>query len=414
VILSPKWVVAASSVCAFALGITAGNALGSPNVSSATIAQVAANHAGDRLAGLYIWHGFQVNNWVNSGKHPTLPVEGIGVNPEPSRACNDSNVARGAEGATTRVCGNNTDPTSAQRESDDIVWTAWQHAEAVHKQFRDNTIDEVLNIQPSDVFTAAEFPIRQAAVAVSISGLEMLQNSGRERVLDLLESRIKNAEKTFMNGLSYDFYSDGSQTAQIGGLQFLVASSPSTGIVGGIDRATWSFWQNQVFAATATGGAAISAANAYSYMLQLYTKLVRQQDRPDLWLASDVAWRAYNESLHAIQRITSTDNDLAKAGFMNLKFMDSDVVLDGGFQGTTSDGNNFGAAGIGAVGGIPSAVNFYALNTDYIYWRPHKDRNMVPLDPDRFSVNQDAMVKLIGVAGNMTVSNSFLQGVMTT
>lgn len=272
---------------------------------------------------------------------------------------------------------------------------------------------EVLNIQPSDVFTAAEYPIRQAAVAVSISGLEMLQNSGRERVIDLLESRIKNAEKTFMNGLSYDFYSDGSQTGQIGGLQFLVASSPGTGIVGGIDRATWSFWQNQVFAATATGGAAISASNAYSYMLQLYTKLVRQQDRPDLWLASDVAWRAYNESLHAIQRITSTDNDLAKAGFMNLKFMDSDVVLDGGFQGTTTDGNNFGSGGAGAVGGIPSAVNFYALNTDYIFWRPHKDRNMVPLDPDRYSVNQDAMVKLIGVAGNMTMSNGFLQGVMT-
>jgi hypothetical protein len=273
---------------------------------------------------------------------------------------------------------------------------------------------EVLNIAPSDVFTAAEFAIRQAAVAVSISGLEMLQNSGRERVIDLLESRIKNAEKTFMNGLSYDLYSDGSLPAQIGGLQFIVASSPSTGIVGGIDRATWSFWQNQVFAATATGGAAISASNVYSYMLQLYTTLVRQQDRPDLWLASNTAWRAYNESLHAIQRITSTDNDLAKAGFMNLKFMDSDVVLDGGFQGTTTDGNNFGTAGAGAVGGIPSGVNFYALNTDYIYLRPHKDRNMVPLDPDRFSVNQDAMVKLIGWAGNLTVSNSFLQGVMTT
>lgn len=273
---------------------------------------------------------------------------------------------------------------------------------------------EVLNIQPSDVFTAAEYPIRQAAVAVSISGLEMLQNSGKERVIDLLESRIKNAEKTMLNGLSYDFYSDGSLSGQIGGLQFLVASSPSTGIVGGIDRATWSFWQNQVFAATATGGAAISASNVYSYMLQLYTTLVRQQDRPDLWLASNTAWRAYNESLHAIQRITSTDNDLAKAGFMNLKFMDSDVVLDGGFQGSTSDGNTFGTGGAGAVGGIPSGVNFYALNTDYIYWRPHKDRNMVPLDPDRFSVNQDAMVKLIGVAGNMTASNCFLQGVMTT
>src|SRR5262245_16898701 len=56
---------------------------------------------------------------------------------------------------------------------------------------------EQLNIAPSDVFTSAEFPIRQAAVAVSISGLEMLQNAGRERMIDLLESRIQNAEKTF-------------------------------------------------------------------------------------------------------------------------------------------------------------------------------------------------------------------------
>lgn len=36
---------------------------------------------------------------------------------------------------------------------------------------------QVLNISPSQVMTAAEFPIRQAAVAVSISGLEQLQNS---------------------------------------------------------------------------------------------------------------------------------------------------------------------------------------------------------------------------------------------
>jgi hypothetical protein len=37
---------------------------------------------------------------------------------------------------------------------------------------------------------------------------------------------------------------------------------------------------------------------------------------------------------------------------------------------------------------------------------------MVQLNPDRFSVNQDAMVKLIAVAGNMTMSNAFLQGVL--
>lgn len=273
---------------------------------------------------------------------------------------------------------------------------------------------EILNIQPSDVFTAAEFNFKQTAVAVSISGLEMLQNSGRERVIDLLESRIKNAEKTMQNGMSYDCYGDGSLPNQIGGLRALVSSTPATGTVGGISRVTWPFWRNIEYAATTDGGAAMSSANAYAYMLALYTSLVRQADRPDLILASDGAWRAYNESLHAIQRITSTDNDMAKSGFLSVKFMDCDVVLDGGFQGSTSDGNNFGSGDAGAVGGVPSGVNMYFLNTNYIYLRPHKDRNMVPLDPDRFSVNQDAMVKLIGWAGNMTISNSFLQGVLST
>jgi hypothetical protein len=79
---------------------------------------------------------------------------------------------------------------------------------------------ETLNISPSEVFTAAEYDIKQAAVAISISGLEQLQNSGPEQMIDLLESRIVNAEKTMQNNLSADLYSDGTADGgkQIGGL----------------------------------------------------------------------------------------------------------------------------------------------------------------------------------------------------
>src|SRR5882762_4003443 len=108
---------------------------------------------------------------------------------------------------------------------------------------------QVLNIAPSQTFSAAEYPIRQAAVAVSISGLEELQNSGEEAIIDLLESRIENAEDTFMNGLSQGIYGDGTVTNSVGGLQLLVATSPTSGVVGGIDRSQWSFWQNQAWSA---------------------------------------------------------------------------------------------------------------------------------------------------------------------
>jgi hypothetical protein len=96
---------------------------------------------------------------------------------------------------------------------------------------------EALNITPSDVFTGAEYNYAQAAVAISISGLEMIQNSGEEAIIDLLESRISNAERTLTNNIALDCYSDGTADGgrQIGGLQAARSKTPTSGVVGGID-----------------------------------------------------------------------------------------------------------------------------------------------------------------------------------
>jgi hypothetical protein len=56
----------------------------------------------------------------------------------------------------------------------------------------------------------------------------------------------------------------------------------------------------------------------------------------------------------------------------------------------------------------------YLLNTNYIFFRPHKERNFVPIGGERQAINQDAIVKLYGFAGNMTTSNAQLQGLLTT
>lgn len=273
---------------------------------------------------------------------------------------------------------------------------------------------QTLNISPSVVFSAAEYPIRQIAVVVSISGLEQLQNAGREQSIALLESRINNAEKTFKNGFSYDLYSDGSITGQVNGLQALITTSPSTGTIGGIDRPTWGFWRNYAFSASTDGGAAVSPSNIHEYFLQIWQNTARGPDRPDLILTDNSVWSAYYRSLVAIQRLTASDSDVGKAGFSSLKFMDADVVMDGGYQGSTLDGNNFGASGAAVVGGAPSASAFF-VNTEYLYLRPHSQMNMDVIDPaSRSSVNQDAMVKIIGWAGNVCVSNMFLQGRLYT
>ena len=272
---------------------------------------------------------------------------------------------------------------------------------------------DILNITPSDVLTAAQYPFAQAAVAVSISGLEMLQNSGKERMLNLLESRIGNAERTFQNNLSNDCYSNGTADSgkQIGGLQLLVAGTPTSGVIGGIDRSVWAFWRNnqQGFAANSlTPG----SSTIQTMMNRTWLNQARQADKPDLILADNVYFRYYWESLQAIQRIMNADD--GEAGFQSLKFMTADVVYDGGFQGNAAGQGSVLGSGVTWLSGSGApASTMYFLNSDYIFLRPHKDRDMVPLDPDRFAVNQDAMVKLIAWAGNMTMSNAFLQGVLT-
>ena len=174
-----------------------------------------------------------------------------------------------------------------------------------------------MNIAPSQTFTAAEFPIRQSAIAVSISGLEELQNSGEEAIINLLESRIENAEDTFLNGLSLAMYGDGSTTGTINGLSNLVAATPTSGVVGGIDRATWVFWRNISYSSITNGGAAATSANIQHYMNSVWKQLVRGRDMPDLIVADGNYWQLYLESLQAIQRIQteSVAPDMAEIGF---------------------------------------------------------------------------------------------------
>ena len=258
---------------------------------------------------------------------------------------------------------------------------------------------ETLNISPNSPISAAQFSIAQYASAVTISGLEMLQNSGKEAIIDLLEGRIKVAEAQLANRINLDLYGNGTGNGgkNLTGLAAAVADSPTSGTYGGINRATWSFWQNQAFSGVTNGGAAVSAANIQSYMTQLAIKLVRGTDKADLIVADNNYYNLYVNSLQAIQRVT--DPEMAGSGFASLKFYgggtSADVVLGGG------------------IGAQEPANHMYFLNTDYIFFRPHKDRNFVPIGGERQSVNQDAIVKLIGWAGNLTSSGAQFNGVLT-
>lgn len=249
-----------------------------------------------------------------------------------------------------------------------------------------------IDYAPKQLFTAAEFDLKLCAVPVAISGEDMLKNAGDEQIINLFEKRIDNAVKTMKNQMSKAIYGDGTGSSgkEIGGLQLLVADAPETGTVGGINRATSGneFWRNKATKAAA----ALSTDTIRSAMDEMYISLCRGTDKPDIIVAGDKLYSVYEQSLTSLQRFT--DPKLAESGFATLKYKGADVFFDGG------------------QGGNCPEDKMYFLNSDYIYLRPHKDRDMKVIGGERMSVNQDALYKIIGWAGNMTMSNAALQGVL--
>lgn len=251
---------------------------------------------------------------------------------------------------------------------------------------------EEINISPPDVVTAFEYNWKQAASSVSASGLEIdVQNTGKEQVIDLLESRIKNSERTMRNQITVGMYANGTGNSgkEIGGLQLLVADTNNTGTVGGVARGTWTFARNQSYDASTDGGTAATTANIQTYMNRLWLRCVRGPDKPDIILADSVYYPLFWGSLQAIQRIN--DANTGTAGFKSLGYEAASVF----YEDST---------------GMP-ASHMYFLNTDYLFMRYAPKRNFTPLDRMQ-SINQDAIVQLVCWAGNLTCSNFSLQGVL--
>lgn len=249
---------------------------------------------------------------------------------------------------------------------------------------------DLLSVAAQDVISGATFPWKQAACPVVISGLEQMENTGRQAMIDLLDGRISAAESTMMNNISAALYSDGTGAGgkQLTGLAAAISVTPTTGTYGGIDRSVWQFWRNQVLNKAGAHPTNLTIQGDFN---SLYANLVRGTDRTKLILADSNVWQTYMASLQAIQRFVDTDS--ANLGFPSVKFMDADVVLDGG------------------IGGFAPPWSAYFINPKYLFYRPHEKRNMVPLSPNkRVPLNQDAEVQIIAFMGNMTCNGAQFQG----
>src|SRR5262245_50684594 len=223
---------------------------------------------------------------------------------------------------------------------------------------------ETLSVEASDVLTSAAFDWKQLNANVTISGLEEMQNNGSEAMHNLIKARIQVAEISLQNAVSEALFNSNTENGgkAIGGLQHLVADLPTSGTVGGISRADNSWWRNQFYDFSTEGPTASSSTIGHAMNL-INLRTERGTDKVDLIVAGETYFSFYEESLQAQQRFI--DVRKAAGGFSGYRYKDAGVFYDPHC----------------------SVTRMYMLQTKYLFFRAHKNRNFVVLK-DKVAVNQ--------------------------
>ncbi|PDT15900.1 phage major capsid protein [Rhizobium sp. J15] len=251
---------------------------------------------------------------------------------------------------------------------------------------------QYLNPSPAELFNDAEFTAKLAAVSVTLSGEDILKNSGTNQLKDIMEEHISAAEVELTDRFVEDVHSDGTASNQIGGMQLMIPTTVNSGTYGGIDRSANAIWRTSSYDANSafTGITQVTSTTVKTIFDNIMIARSRGTKGPNVILSSAEHYIAYTAATVNIQRIND-ENELGKLGFTNLKYYGAgksiDVVLEGG---------------IGSA--MPSNVSYF-IDTAAMRFRYHPDRNFVKFGGKQTPINQDAIVQHIGFYGNLTMNN---------
>tara|TARA_R100001463_G_scaffold18627_3_gene46495 strand:- start:1781 stop:2755 length:975 start_codon:yes stop_codon:yes gene_type:complete len=252
---------------------------------------------------------------------------------------------------------------------------------------------DVLDTTPTEVFTDAAYDWVQGYATISISGKEEMLNDGAERVIDLVEAKVKNAEKSIKDMFGTTLF--GTNTAVATGFLGLGAIVENSGnTIGGINSGTYTWWKAQEAASGSASYANMVDSTHADYILkqirEMYGQCTVDNDVPTLIVTTQVVFDAYEEVLTAQKRFGASSQSLADAGFQNLMYRGTPIVVDDHCP----------------------AGEMYFLNEKYLQFRHHRKRNFV-FEGFQKPVNQDAAVAKILWLGALTCSNRSRQGKIT-
>ena len=258
----------------------------------------------------------------------------------------------------------------------------------------------VLSSVEADPVTTAIYERKQLTVPIVATGTKMLQNSGSnpEAIVDYLAMMVEVAEESMKDALANAstgvMSANGEGDLGVTGLQNICADSTTTGTVGGLSRASYSFWQHQ--SDTVSTGANTDLLPSLN---TLFYSCVRGDEAPSVIILTQSSYINLNRLMTFVQ--ASTTNYAMQYNTDRGPSVKGDISFEHIY-----------------FHGVPVLFDYYCpaqrgfmLNLKYLKFLVSGDRDMT-IREWITPADQDALVARIYWAGNLVCSNLSRQGLL--
>ena len=252
---------------------------------------------------------------------------------------------------------------------------------------------DTVNTAAVDGITAAFYVPRYISVPVTISMTEEVESNavGSKK---LLEAKQDQTMLTARDSVSSAMFGATSGKIMLG-LQDIIADNPTSGTVGGINRANESWWRNQ-YSATSTTFLTQTKTHVVAGWEALgakYNDCSSGNDQPDiivttLALMSDVEASRAGQGYTTLVDGSGTRNQLGEVG--DIKFKKAVIVSDRDC----------------------AASHFYLINTKYLKLKVMSSLNFAKT-PFKENTDQHAKVAHVVFGGQLTTNNPRRLGVLS-
>lgn len=178
-----------------------------------------------------------------------------------------------------------------------------------------------LPVAQTNEFDTVTYNWSRIAGTVIISDQEEDENQGAAVIFKILKAKVQVLDESIKEKFSSYLYGAGAGLDP-NGLQNVIPDDPTTGTLGGIDRASETQWRTSAY----DFGGAINSTNIEEAFDDIMMDLTLKGDKPDLILCGRNIYRTYRAAVRDKLTIPLSDIKSSKG------------VVDLGFKGVSHDG----------------------------------------------------------------------------